>query len=209
MQIKAIFLSLIISLFFIPFLMPAQAAGQDAKTYVFECNNSQDFVFDINRDGAWLFLKDQTIQLQAPEGLLAYNAPGIELLIHNDSAILRQPGEVTLLCENNPEGAVWEHAKLNGVDFRAVGNAPEWTLEFIAGKRLVFVNKDSGKRVETSRPEPVSDTRNKTTRWDADEISIEASAVPCQDSISAETFESSVIVYLDDLELRGCGRALH
>jgi len=207
MLIQSVFFGSLFAM--ISLLAQAQTSGQDAKTYVFECNNDQEFVFDINSDGAWLFLEDQTLQLDSPGGLLAYNAPGIELQIHNDSAILRQVGEVTLLCENNPQRAVWEHAKLNGVDFRAVGNTPKWQLEFIAGERIVFVNEDGTKRIETSLPEPVSNAQSKTTRWDADEFSIEISATPCQDSVSDEAYESSVTVYLNDQALRGCGRALH
>lgn len=39
-------------------------------------------------------------------------------------------------CKNNRAEAIWEDAKLRGVDFRAVGNEPGWHLELTAGERL-------------------------------------------------------------------------
>ena len=46
-------------------------------------------------------------------------------------------------CKNNLRKAIWEHAKLNGVDFRAVGNEPGWVLE-ISNKTEILFTTDYG-----------------------------------------------------------------
>lgn len=186
-----------------------ESFAPEGKTYVFECSAGNDFVVDISSKGTWLFRDQQTLALEAPRGLVAYTAPGIELLIFGDDATLREVGQTTQFCHNNHKRAIWEHAKLNGVDFRAIGNEPGWSLEFIEGNRIVLKTDYNATRVERPLPEAKTDTIGRKTRWDADGLIIEVSSESCQDSMSGEIYESTVTVHVNNQALHGCGKALH
>lgn len=196
-----------------PVAHPGQASTEpssnNGKTYVFECSSGSDFVVDTRDEGTWLFRDQQTLRLEEPKGLVAYTAPGIELLIVGEDATLREEGQITQFCHNNPKRAIWEHAKLNGVDFRAIGNEPGWSLEMIQGKQIVFIGNYGAVRIERPLPEPITDEASRTTHWNAQDLKIKVSGKPCQDDMSGESFESSVIVYWNDQQLHGCGKALH
>ena len=56
-----------------------------------------------------------------------------------DEAMLEVGKKRHVHCKNNRAEAIWEDAKLRGVDFRAVGNEPGWHLELTAGEKVVFV----------------------------------------------------------------------
>ena len=189
---------------------PAQDSfNRDAKTYVFECAAGAEFIVDINNDGSWLFLEQQTLKLTEPDGLVSYTAPGLELLIHGENAVLREVGQTTLFCKNNPKRAIWEHAKLSGVDFRAVGNEPGWSLELIAGTQIVFIHNYGAERIARPLPEAISDEASRTTRWDAGDLIIEATGKTCRDDMRGDSYESSVTIYWNNQQFHGCGKALH
>ena len=183
--------------------------AREGKTYVFECASGGEFVVDINSDGSWLFLEQKTLKLSEPSGLVSYTEPGMELLIHGENAVLREVGQTTLFCENNPKRAIWEHAKLSGVDFRAVGNEPGWSLELIAGTQIVFISNYGADRVERPLPEAINDEASSTTRWVTQDLTIEVSGVSCRDDMSGDSYESTVTVYWNNQQFHGCGKSLH
>ena len=112
-------------------------------------------------------------------------------------------------AEMIPRRAVWERAKLDGADFRAVGNEPGWSLEIIAGDRILLITDYGASRVELPLPEPYVDQTNRRTRWDAGEFIVEVMGRPCRDSMSGELFDTEVSVQWQGQTLSGCGRALH
>ena len=109
------------------------------------------------------------------------------------------------LAKNN----VWHKAKLRGVAFRAIGQEPGWLLEIKNGEEILLVT-DYGKN-RNAYPY-VDPQENKATRQtvfqmdDATSVLIEGK--PCSDTMSGESFETTVTVTLDDRVLQGCGRAL-
>lgn len=105
--------------------------------------------------------------------------------------------------------AIWERAKLDGADFRAVGNEPGWNLEIRAGNQLLLVTDYGKSRVELPLPEPTLDPDARRTRWDAGELVLDVIGRPCRDTMSGEQFETQVLVTWEGQTLRGCGRALH
>ena len=50
--------------------------------------------------------------------------------------------------------AIWEDAKLRGVDFRAVGNEPGWNLEISADGEMVFIGNYGQTEYKFPTPEP-------------------------------------------------------
>ncbi len=103
--------------------------------------------------------------------------------------------EVSSGAENDPRQAIWERAKLDGADFRAVGNEPGWSLEIIAGNRILLITGYGASRIELPLPEPDVDQTNRRTRWDAGELIVEVTGRPCRDSMSGEIFETEVSVH--------------
>ena len=130
-------------------------------------------------------------------------------LVDGEAARFGEVGEDMSSCRNDRRRAVWEKAKLDGADFRAVGNEPGWNLEIQEGTRIVLIADYGASRVELPLPQPSVDRRNRTTLWDAGDLVLAVIGRPCRDSMSGESFESEVVVTWGEQTLRGCGRALH
>jgi uncharacterized membrane protein len=98
-----------------------------------------------------------------------------------------------------------------GVEFRASGNEPGWTLDILA-ERLVFAGDYGTRRVTTPRPAAQTDPTSSETVYRADteahRLTVRIRPAPCADSMSGERHPFSVEVELDGTTYRGCGRAL-
>jgi len=190
---------------------PGAAPVVAPKTYVFVCSNSLTYTVRASGAEAWVFGREGTRRLTAmPAGQGNRYSDGIlELWIDGEQAQLGESGGSPLSCRNDPRRAVWERAKLDGADFRAVGNEPGWNLEILAGTRMRLIADYGASRVEVPLPEPTMDREARRTRWDAGEIILEVIGRPCRDSMSGESFETEVSVRWRGRTLRGCGRALH
>lgn len=186
-----------------------------ARTFVYECDGGYNFTARIEGETAWLFLPRQTVKLNhVRSGSGAkYSNGQITVWSKGDKARLETGEEKHLYCRNNRAKAVWEAAKLNGVDFRAVGNKPGWYLEISRGDKFVFVGDYGRTRYEFTRPDPQVNTQERGTtyrvRAGGHDLNIVIEGRPCRDTISREAFESTVTVILDGKKYRGCGRALH
>ena len=187
----------------------------DANTYVYECSGGYGFVARVQREKAWLFLPEQTILLpHVPSGSGAkYSEDQITYWSKGDEALLEIGDEQHMNCKNNRALAIWEDAKLRGVDFRAIGNEPGWNLEIIKSEKIVFVGNYGQKRYEFITTEPSVDQQARTTVYevqnDKHEVSVIISGRRCRDTMSGEAFETTVTVILDGKKYRGCGKALH
>ena len=181
------------------------------KTYVFVCSNSQAYTVRATGVEAWIFMPSGTRRLPAvPAGQGTRYSDGVfTLRIENELAQLGDSRAHQVSCRNDPRRAVWERAKLDGVNFRAVGNEPGWNLEILAGTRMRLIADYGASRVEVPLPVPTVDRESRRTRWDAGEIVLEVVARPCRDSMSGESFETEVNVHWQGRTLKGCGRALH
>jgi membrane-bound inhibitor of C-type lysozyme len=185
------------------------------RTFVYECSYGYRFVARIDGEKAWLFLPEQTLSLprvpsgsgaKYSNGLLTFWSKGEEALLESDKAAHRD-------CRNNRSRAIWEDAKLRGADFRAVGNEPGWHLEIKAGEKTVFVSEYGQSRFEFVTPEPLNDQIARKTTYKVQnmehDLTIILEALLCHDSMSGESFETTVTVILDGQIYRGCGRPLH
>ena len=184
-------------------------------TYVFECDDGYRFPVRIEGDKAWLFLPGKTVSLpQVPAGSGAKYSDGkMVFWSKGGEALLEAIGDVRRNCRNNRSLAIWEHAKLNGVDFRAIGNEPGWHLEISRGRKLIFVSDYGQSRYEFATPEPESDAKTRTgtyrVRNSEHTIEVVIFGQPCRDTMRGDAFESTVTVTLDGRSYNGCGKALH
>jgi len=184
---------------------------ESIHTWVFMCPDESSYVVRANKAEAWVFRGGSSLRLDAvPDAMpLRYRQGDVHLVIEGDNGRLSEPGKETFTCRNDRQRAVWEHAKLDGVDFRGVGNEPSWVLEMREMSRIVLITEYGANRIERPLPEPVSDNVRKMTRWDAGDLQVEITAEICHDSMSGEPMSSRVIIYWQGKVLRGCGRPLH
>ena len=109
------------------------------------------------------------------------------------------------LAKNN----VWHKAKLRGVAFRAIGQEPGWLLEIKNGEEILLVTDYGKNRNAYPYVEPQEDKAARKTVFQVDDsTSVLIEGKPCSDTMSGESFETTVTVTLDDRVLQGCGRAL-
>ena len=191
-----------------------QASTESAfiKTYVFTCGDKFNFVARVEDNKAWLFLPGETLETYKVSDTL-YRSLEVSLRLDGDKGSIESSQGNYENCRNNRRQAIWENAKLNGADFRAIGNEPGWHLEIRRQSKIVLVTNYGSEQYEFDLPEPESDTTARTTLYkvnqDGRELSLTISGEPCSDSMSGERFESKVEVVLNGKTLRGCGRALH
>jgi len=182
-----------------------------ARTWVFMCPDESSYVVRATEGEAWVFRAGASLRLTAvSDGTpLRYEQSGVQLAIDGDNGLLSEPGKETFTCRNDRQQAIWEHAKLDGVDFRGIGNEPPWVLELREMSRIVLITEYGANRIERPLPQPISDKTRKMTRWDTGDLQIEITAELCHDTMSGEAMSSRVVIYWQGKVLRGCGRPLH
>ena len=112
--------------------------------------------------------------------------------------------------ENLAADDVWHAAKLRGVAFRAVGQEPAWLLEITNGEEILLVTDYGANRHSMPYVEPIVYQEERRTEYvlDSHATVVEIRGIRCTDTMSGESFEVSVTLFLDGKELHGCGRAL-
>jgi hypothetical protein len=156
--------------------MPAtnidSAVAEHTQAYVFLCGAQHPVTVCTTLTRAWVFRPDEPLMLPAErvEKGMKYADESFAVLIARQQAQMGKPGSGLLLCRNDRRRAVWEHAKLDGADFLAVGNEPGWTLEILDGRRIVLVADCGTSRVELPLPQPRVNQEAQSTRWDAGKI---------------------------------------
>ena len=109
------------------------------------------------------------------------------------------------LAKNN----VWHAAKLRGVAFRAIGQEPGWLLEITSGEEILIVTDYGKERKSLHYVEPREDKAARKTVFQIDaDTSVLIEGKPCTDSMSGESFQTTVTATLGGKTYKGCGRAL-
>jgi putative lipoprotein len=195
--------------------LPPAAARPPARTFVYECPSGPGFVARVEPGAAWLFLPGRTVRLAATPSASGarFGGEGVVFWSRGERSTLEVAGQPPAECRNDPARAVWEDAKLRGVDFRATGNEPAWYLELSERQRVLLVTGMGGQRTELVAGPPETDPAARRTVYLAEggghRLRLAIEAASCRDSMSGEAFEARVTVRLDEAEYRGCGRALH
>ncbi len=186
-----------------------------AHTWAWECESNFAFVAREEGHAMWLFLPDHAVQLRRVDDDSGPRYQSKEVLFRhkNGRAWLELAGTPYQYCRNNPQRAAREHARLNGVDFRATGNAPDWTLEIKLGGDMKLVTGTDKTVYHFVTPEPlVIESEHKTlysARNKHHQVVVELAGTPCHDANTGEVHEITVNISLDERRLKGCGGALH
>ena len=191
--------------------------GNSAQTFVYECSDLE-FVALIEGEAAWLFLPGETVSLahiSAASGA-RYRNEATQFWSKGEEAMLEWNGKQHNRCRNNRTRAIWEHAKLNGVDFRAVGNEPGWVLELRdnngSGSISFVTDYGSTGNLFPSIERKTEGSARRTiyhAQSGEQQIKLVLEGLHCNDSMADISYETTVTVFVDDREFRGCGRALH
>lgn len=185
-----------------------------SKTYVYDCENNFSLVARLdNPERLWVFFPSKTQQFDR-----APSASG-EKFTHADNWLWFKGQDLMVnfqdtqykACKSQPQKAVWEHAKLSGVSYRAVGNEPGWVLEITQGEQLVYVGDYGANTIHFPFQEPsLSETQTRYVAQNGEQrIEVTISRGSCVDSMSGQAFNSSVNLVLNNKTLQGCGRALY
>ena len=152
------------------------ARPRGGRTFVFHCDNGSHYVVWADPTSAWVFRPQGSWQLSPMKvnDKSGYANEHITILVDGQHALISESGDTTgeTSCQNDSQQAVWEHAKLNGADFRAVGNEPPWYLEIMQMSTIVLYYGYGRERSEVPLPVPQVDTRARTTVWDLSLIHI-------------------------------------
>ena len=181
------------------------------RTLVFHCTSPDTrFTLRFENDRLWLFTPEFSYSFDRPmdrsDAGTYRNGKGVELHFDQKEASLKTPRLELKNCRWDPKASVWEAAKLDGVDFRAIGEEPPWILE-IRGDRVDFY---FGYEKRSYRfPHIRIGTESNRTVMETKEFKAVLTPGPCRDSMSGEIFETAVWIEWGGRRLQGCGRALH
>jgi len=186
-----------------------------AKTYIYHCANNQSFAVRVEPEKAWVFLPTKTLSL--PQILAAsgskFSDGSSTFWNKGKTARFTSDAHVFQNCTNSHAQAIWEHAKLNNVDYRAIGNEPDWSLEITHNQTTVFISNYGQDRYEFKSSKPSIDTATHTSEYqlknNAHTLSISLSRKLCRDTMSDQLFTSTVNIRLDNKKFTGCGKTLH
>ena len=183
---------------------PAERVSLAGSTHAYRCDGGYRFVARFEPERVWLFIGDRTLSLpQIPSTSGVHFTDGkFTFRERNGQASTEAPGESHAGCVNEPAAVPWEEARLRGVDFRAAGQNPAWTLEIDKGSGIVF--DDGRTRSKFPADGAAGDVIEQSSEGRT--IRIERTSGECIDRTSGERFDVIVRVTADTSEYRGCGR---
>lgn len=187
----------------------------DGKTEAYDCGTAeapQSLVVNYRDNSVWVFSKETTLQLAkavSASGEKYTDSSDNIFWLHQGEALADLQGSQYRGCRKNNRESIWQGAKLRGVNYRAVGQEPPWTLEISNRNQLqVFIGYERQLHSFTLAT-PISDSSNRSTHYQSTDMQLTITANKCHDTMSGEAFESSVQLIIGDRHYRGCGRALH
>ena len=184
-----------------------------AATYVYTCPDGYRFSARARGDSVTLRLPTRILTLPKVETASGtrYEGHGTTYAGKGEDASLETDATLHSQCQAARAANAWEEAALLGVEFRAVGQEPGWTLELDEGRSMRFIGNYGNEVVVTPAPAPGRDSTLGTTwtaRTEAHTLTLIAREAACRDAMSGEAFSHTVTVRVDGTERRGCGRPL-
>lgn len=190
----------------------AQNNSEQGVVQVYVCDDMQ-FSVEIKAQEAWIYLPEYAGPLpQVPSASgTRYEEDNIRLWSKGNVATLHYGNFSYEDCRSQPALAVWEAAKLRGVEFRAAGNEPGWVLE-IQGDELSLETNYGNDHYRFDDAVVESDEATQSTRYTAGDKShqliVTLESKTCQDSMADHSYETTVSISLDEQQLQGCGKSL-
>lgn len=192
-----------------------------AQSFVYHCDDNFTFVAHSETSNeVWLFFPDNTVKLLKEPSASGVKYSGVDS--SNKTLIFWQKGQQALIsiaqktyrnCQNNLSAALWEHAKLMGADFRAIGQEPGWSLIISQENGIQYLGGYGQTKEVFTYVKPVENIEQASSTFylknDGHQLSIILSGSTCADSMSGEQYETRVEINFDGKVLKGCGKSLH
>ena len=199
----------------------ADAAAQEGlpalTAWSYTCGDDMRVVTTLDDERMIVFLPERTVTLPRVRSASSAKYEGDEVMFwtRGTEATLEIADGETFNCAENRAESIVEDAKLRGMDFFAVGNEPPWRLELGGGRSVIYTGYDHT-AAGFDTPAYVLDPENRRSTLDgqtddgaAIRIVLQIEQGGCQDSMSGQSFETTVRVELGGRTLQGCGMALH
>ena len=182
-------------------------------TFVYRCDDGYRFVVRFDDPKApWIILPEKTLQARFSkrngDGIRYIKGEG-EFLFAGDESAIRVAGARHNQCHNDRRAAIWEKAKLDGYDFRAVGNEPPWILLFRGGEATFFTGYGKRKHVFEGTIRNEKSRSIYEGKGPDGTLTVVLEPGPCNDSMADERYETRVTAQWKGRTLHGCGNALH
>ena len=179
---------------------------------VFGSGDSLAITVHLKGDSLWTFLPGRTVclpQRPAASGIRFEDRTAL-FWMKGAEALFQTPGEKPVSLVSRPDLAVWERAKLQGWDFRAVGQEPPWELLIGKGRGILLWQGYERRRLEWAYVEPEIQQNVGVTRYRPESnVQIELTSAACRDLMSGAGFNTKVSLEIEGKELLGCGQPLH
>ena len=191
-------------------------AGQQAARYqdlrVYYCNNLAILTVRVLKDRVEVTTPARSASLprnERSESTGQYSNGTVSLSGLGERIRLDEPG-ISYWCQSLPAEVPWQDARFRGIDFRAAGSNPEWTLEVNSGVAVEFATGQGASRILTKFPPAEFTAGEKGTVLATKSGSHSLTAISqkglCEHAGSTMTL--TVSVTLDGKTFSGCGRSL-
>jgi uncharacterized membrane protein/membrane-bound inhibitor of C-type lysozyme len=114
-------------------------------------------------------------------------------------------------CVENRRRSILEDARARGIRYRGVGNEPGWSIE-IGSETTTLITQYGEDRFEFPTPSPTVDVPSGRQTFSVDaggrHVVVVITDQNCNDTMSDDSFESTVEIALDGKTLCGCGTVL-
>lgn len=180
---------------------------------VYTCPDGFRFSARTGTDEAHLDLGTRRFTLARTSGDAAPRYADDETLFQTDGsqATIAVDASIRSGCRGQDADDPWQAAALRGVDLRASGQEPGWSVEVVEGEWLRIVQ--AGEAGMLVAPEPARErTGSGATVYageaDGQRLRLRLTESACVDSMSGESLPLTATLTLDDRQLRGCARRL-
>jgi hypothetical protein len=192
-------------------VVPADAQER-SDVQVFYCHNLEILTMRVLPERVELITPSRKAVLRTetiPSSPVRYTDGNTTVSVMGDYLRLDEPGG-TYWCRSFPEEVPWQAAKLRGIEFRAAGSDPAWTLEIDSSAGVEFVTDRDGVRNATRFPAAKLDTTQGEVKLSVtnDSHTLTLVAQPKFCHLAGSSMSLSVIVTLDAITFSGCGRHL-
>ncbi len=197
-------------------------SGQDASTdaggsgpfaRVYTCPGGFRFSARAGDDEAHLDLGTRRLTLAREPSDTGARYAGGETLFQTSGAeaTIAIDASIRSGCRGQDAADPWQAAALRGVDLRASGQEPGWSVEVVHGEWLRIVQ--AGEEGMLVAPEPARERTGSgatvyTGEADGQRLRLRLTESACTDSMSGESHPLTATLTLDDRQLRGCARRL-
>ena len=138
-----------------------------------------------------------------------YRQGDMEFWNRGQTATLRLGGAVHSDCAGQVVSTGWDESRLLGVDYRAAGSEPTWSLEIDDGNYMRFMVA-GGSPLYSPVPQAAGDPARRVFRTGPDSSGVEVvvEETACRNATSPDPFPHTVTVTVNGFPYRGCGRPL-